>query len=206
MKINKNIVKKALQKSPWDFGNRVLYNLCCNYPYHRNIDQIVAKVWLIGRSYAVAIERRKKAKEYNDSLYTNTVGPALMKSDIDKWIIDLDNFRFPTFDNIENIIIVHGNLMKLIKNITGMGNRSFASKYLHFHKPNLFFIYDSRAINSIRQLTTPTKTKISKNINIDIEYAKFSLRCLKLRDEIKETFDIHLAPRELDKLLLAIEN
>jgi hypothetical protein len=94
--------------------------------------------------------------------------------------------------------------MNLIKKMTGMGKRSLASKYLHFHKPNLFFIYDSRAINSIRKLTPPTKTNLRIRTNIDVEYAKFCLRCIKLRDAIKSKFDTHLSPRELDNLLLAI--
>lgn len=205
IKITKHHVNKAKQKSEWDFGNKILYNLCGEYPYHKNIGQIVAKIWLIGRSYAAAIERRKKAKEYNDTFYTEVVGPTIMKSAIDQWINSLIKFRFSTFDNIENILTVHGNLMNLIKEMTGMKKRSLTSKYLHFHKPNLFFIYDSRAINSIRKLTPPAKTKLKTRTNIDVEYAKFCLRCIKLRDEIKGKFDTHLSPRELDNLLLDIE-
>lgn len=164
----------------------------------------MAKIWLIGRSYAAAIERRKKAKEYNDTFYTEVVGPTIMKSEIDKWVEALSKFSFPTLDNIENILTVHGSLMKLIKEMTGMEKRSLTSKYLHFHKPNLFFIYDSRAMESIRKLIPPTKTKFTMRSNIDVEYAKFYFRCIKLRDEIKEKFDTHLTPRELDKILLAI--
>ena len=204
IKITKHHVKKAKQKSEWDFGNKILYDLCDNYPYHKNIDQIVAKIWLIGRSYAAAIERRKKAKEYNDTFYTEVVGPTIMKSEIDQWLETLSKFRFPTLDNIGNILTVHGSLMKLIKEMTGMEKRSLTSKYLHFHKPNLFFIYDSRAINSIRKIIPPTKTKLPMKSNIDVEYAKFCLRCIKLRDEIKEKLEKHLTPRELDKILLSI--
>lgn len=204
IKITKHHVNKAKQKSEWDFGNKILYDLCDNYPYHKNINQIVAKTWLIGRAYAAAIERRKKAKEYNDTFYTEVVGPTIMKSDIDQWINALDKFKFPAFDNIEDILTAHGSLMNLIEKMTGMEKRSLTSKYLHFHKPNLFFIYDSRAMNSIRKLTPPTKTRFSSKTNIDVEYTKFCLRCIKLRDEIKGKFDTHLSPRELDKLLLAI--
>jgi hypothetical protein len=204
IKITKHHVNRAIKKSRWDFGNKILYDMCANYPHHKSIDQIVAKIWFIGRSYAAAIERRKNATEYNEDFYTEVVGPVMMKSGIDQWIAEINRFRFPTLDNIEKILAVHGSLMNLIKKMTGMGKRSLASKYLHFHKPNLFFIYDSRAINSIRKLTPPTKTNLRIRTNIDVEYAKFCLRCIKLRDAIKSKFDTHLSPRELDNLLLAI--
>lgn len=83
-----------------------------------------------------------------------------------------------------------------------MGKRSLSSKYLHFHKPNLFFIYDSRAMESIRKLVTPSKNKIASTENIDMEYAKYCLRCIDLREEIKERFNTYLNPRELDNILL----
>jgi hypothetical protein len=206
LKITKRHVNAALQKSSWDFGNKILYDMCAKYPTHKDIDQIVAKIWLIGRSYAAAIERRKKAKEYNDTFYTEVVGPIIRKSKIDTWLKSLSKYRFPTLNNIEDILNTHGNLMNLIKEMTGMEKRSLTSKYLHFHKPNLFFIYDSRAIGSIRKLISPTKIKIHKTSEKDREYANFCLRCISLRDEIKEKFDKHLTPRELDKFLLNISD
>jgi len=46
----------------WDLGNRILYDMCQSYPGHSKDDEIVAKIWLIGRSYAASIERRRNAK------------------------------------------------------------------------------------------------------------------------------------------------
>ncbi len=204
-KITKNHIKKAQQKSNWDFGNKILYDLCYNYPNHIDIDQIVAKIWLIGRAYAAAIERRKKAKEYNDAFYSEVVGPTILSSGIDQWIEDLGKFRFPTLDNIVQIATVHGNLINLLKEMTGLEKRSLASKYLHFHKPTLFFIFDSRAIGSIRKLVPPVRIKLSNKPNIDMEYTKFCFRCIILRDEIKEKYDTHLTPRAIDNILLAFE-
>ena len=52
-------VVAALKKNRvWDLGNKVLYDLCSSYPYHKTDEEIIAKIWLIGRSYAAAIERR----------------------------------------------------------------------------------------------------------------------------------------------------
>jgi hypothetical protein len=47
-------------KSVWDLGNDILYEMCEKYPGHDEDNEIIAKIWLIGRSYAAAIERRKR--------------------------------------------------------------------------------------------------------------------------------------------------
>ena len=202
MKLTKNLINKAKKETGWEFGNKILYDMCRKYPYHLNREHIIAKFWLIGRAYAAAIERRKTANESNDIFYTEKVAPVIQKSKIDEWLKGLNKLKHPTYENIRNILIVHKNLVNLIKELTGMEKRSLSSKYLHFHKPHLFFIHDSRAVSSIRKFTTPAGNKMDFNEDIDIEYAKFFLRCLKLRDEIKTKFDMHLAPRELDNILL----
>lgn len=205
--ITKQNINEAKQKSVWDFSNKILYDLCEKYPEHKKIDHILAKIMIIGRSYAAAIERRKKELQYNnDEFYIQKVGPTIKRGDIrgnvDQWIETLVEFKCPTFDNMEEILVVHGNLMNLFKYITGMEKRSLASKYLHFHKPALFFIFDSRAMKSIRKLVPPQNKTFIKSMNVDLEYTDYCIRCLKLRDEIKRKFNIHLSPRELDKLLL----
>lgn len=202
LKIRHRDIANAKKKSDWDFGNRILYDMCAKYPYHNRVDQIVAKVWLIGRSYAVAIERRKNVIKTNDDFYTKIVGPAILEAGIDQWIAELNNYRTPTLNNIEYILETHGKLTALLMKITGMEKRSLSSKYLHFHKPNLFYIYDSRAMEAIRKRVSPSKNKIHPNKNIDIEYAKYCLRCIELRDEIKARYKIHMTPREIDKILL----
>ena len=52
VEITKELVDVAQRGTPWDVGNKVLYDLCRLYPRHEQVDQIVAKVWLIGRAYA----------------------------------------------------------------------------------------------------------------------------------------------------------
>jgi hypothetical protein len=52
---------------------------------------------------------------------------------------------------------LHYELTNLFKEITGKYNRSLASKYLHFHLPNLFYIYDKRASDEINKLKLPLK-------------------------------------------------
>lgn len=59
--ITKKDIASMRRRRVWDLGNRVLYDLCQSHPEHTRDDEIVAKIWLIGRSYAASIERRKNA-------------------------------------------------------------------------------------------------------------------------------------------------
>ena len=63
---------KTIEKcknSSWDFGNSILYNLCQENFYHQDDQKILSKVWLIGRAYSAAIERRKNKDTINDNFY-----------------------------------------------------------------------------------------------------------------------------------------
>ena len=49
-------------------------------------------------------------------------------------------------ENVHEVLLTHQILTQQLKVITELDKRSLASKYLHFHVPKCFFIYDSRAI------------------------------------------------------------
>ena len=64
----------------WDFGNNILYRMCKEYPNHNKEDVIIGKIWIIGRSYAAAIERRKNVDEYyGDDFYFDAVAPKILE-------------------------------------------------------------------------------------------------------------------------------
>lgn len=72
--------------------------LCCpaaiqhqDHPHRDRGDAIIAKVWLIGRSYAVAIERRKKVEDTPDDFYETTVVDKIKDSKLDEWLGCLPN-------------------------------------------------------------------------------------------------------------------
>lgn len=80
-------VEKALADSAWDMGNQVLYDLCRRHPGHSEPGEILAKIWLIGRSYAAAIERGRsnanKKRCHNKKrcqIYFVNAGPALARA------------------------------------------------------------------------------------------------------------------------------
>ncbi|MGA2065457.1 MAG: hypothetical protein ABSG86_10825 [Thermoguttaceae bacterium] len=185
----------------WDLGNQVLYDLCRSHFTHSSDGEIVAKVWLIGRSYAASIERRRNKKDGAGDFYAGTVAPAVRRSDIDRWLAEVSR---PGAPGAPETIITHKRLMDLFKSLTDLDKRSLASKYLHFHVPDRFFIYDSLARRAITKLVP----RLNRIPNIpaaehDQEYKDFVRRCVWLRQHISDRHDVSLTPRQIDKLLLA---
>jgi hypothetical protein len=197
-------LKKAGEKTPWDFGNKVLYELCEVHPAHTNEDEIIAKVWLVGRSYSAAIERRKDSREVGgESFYTQIVGPKMRQARVDEWLSPLSDYIRPTLDNCAEIIDAHKRLTDLFHEITGLEKRSLASKYLHFHFRNLFYIYDARASQNLAKITPRLKVMPALG-NYDQVYATHFMRSLNLVDLIEREHGIYLNPRKLDDYLLGL--
>ena len=63
----------------WDASNRVLYDQCREHPAHTDDGEVLAKIILIARVYAAAIERRRtKTDDHeNGRFYVETVAPAI---------------------------------------------------------------------------------------------------------------------------------
>jgi len=200
----------ARQKNVWDFGNAILYKLCKDNFNHDLDDHILTKVLFIGRIYAAAVERRKnKSNDINDNFYTDTVAPTFRKSKLDKKLSDLKSAKPDKVENIKSVLQTHYYLTSMLKKITALEKRSFSSKYLHFHLPDLFYIYDSRAVTALRQFTSqvPKDLKYVLELdNVDNEYAKFYCKCFDLKRQIKTQFKIDLTHRQLDNLLIEVAN
>lgn len=189
----------------WKFGNHILYRMCAEYPLHNDIDIIVDKIWLIGRSYAAAIERRKNAINSNDDFYYYEVGPKMLEigKELDNRINQLNNSENQFLDNIENIMSTHKFLMEAFNKITGLEKRSLASKYLHFHCPCMFFIFDSRAKYGINKIVKkPTDRYIQSKNNYDKEYSHFVNKMVELQNYLGNKLGYYPTPRELDNFLL----
>lgn len=202
--ISKKKIDECLKPKAWDLGNSTLYKLCEDNFDHSTTAKIVAKTWLIGRSYSVALERVKEKKYSSDNFYTERVAPEFKKSNIDNLINELKLLEV-NIENSSKILELHFYLTKLTRNITDMDKRSFASKYLHFHLPKLFFIYDSRAAAALKKIVPILPVDMKKYIKIldfDSAYTDFLFRCLYLQKIIANEHDIILTPRELDNLLL----
>ncbi len=200
----------ARQKNVWDFGNAILYKLCKVNFNHDLDDHILTKVLFIGRIYAAAVERRKnKSNDINDNFYTDTVAPTFRKSKLDNKLSELKSAKPDKVENIKSVLQTHYYLTSLLKKITALNKRSFSSKYLHFHLPDLFYIYDSRAVTALRQFSSEVPKDLQYILtldNIDNEYAKFYCKCFDLKRQIKTQFNIDLTHRQLDNLLIDVAN
>lgn len=210
-----NAFNHARDPNPWDLGNSVLYKLCQEHPLHKEEQAVLAKIWLIGRAYAAAIERRRPRKEKadcikekNDDFYLDIVAPKIMESSIDKWISEIKKeHNGPTIKSLNDILSVHMEVTNLFEKISGLNKRSLASKYLHFHIPKLFYIYDSRVVNVMNRLASILSFEKNATTvdNHDPEYSKFAEKCLHLQTHIEKEFKVLLTPRQIDNLLLDIE-
>ena len=203
-------LENAQSKNVWDFGNSILYKLCKDNFEHKTDEHILTKVMFIGRIYAAAVERRKsKPNEINDTFYTKTVASTFRDSKLDEKLTELKSMRDLNDINIGAILSAHFYLTKMLQKITNLDKRSFCSKYLHFHLPNLFYIYDSRALKALRQFSKRVPKDLENILtleNIDIEYAKFYCKCFDLKREIKTQLNIDLTNRQLDNLLIEVAN
>ncbi|MEO7044913.1 MAG: hypothetical protein ABI091_06365 [Ferruginibacter sp.] len=202
-------IENSQKNIGWDLGNEVLYDLCSNNFTHDTSEKILAKTWLIGRAYAAAIERRKNKSGINDNFYLKTVSAAFKKSKLDKILAELRNLNEISNHSIPQIIKAHYYLTQILFHITELEKRSFSSKYLHFHLPDLFFIYDSRAALALQLFIK----KLPKDLqiladrkNTDKKYSIFYYKCFVLRQEIYDRFKILLTPRQIDNLLIQVAN
>lgn len=203
IEITETQINKATGSSKWDCLNEVLYEMCRRMPGHESIDVAIAKIMIIGRTYAAAIERKRVVEDENDDFYIEKVGPAMCNGDLSKCLSRLDKHDEIDASNCKEIVSVHKQVNDIFKSVAGIEKRSLASKYLHFHFPKLFYIYDSRACASIRKITKPEKICHKMFADYDEEYAMFVLRCVKLQMHIKEKSSVSLSPRQIDKLLLS---
>jgi len=205
IQLTRDIVLQSMSPTPWDFSNQLLYKLCEQYPDHTDTGEVLAKILLIGRVYAAAIERRKNKPDddQNDDFYIHTVAPAIKTSQIDEWLHNARSVKPGKMDSFTTLVSVHSNVTELFNMISGLDKRSLASKYLHFHVPKLFFIFDSRAVKAMRAFShlLPRATR-TEGIG-DNEYRKFAEKCRHLIVFCQTSFGLNLRPRHIDNLLLA---
>ncbi|SMM99355.1 hypothetical protein SPONL_542 [uncultured Candidatus Thioglobus sp.] len=179
------------------YGNKVLYQMCNDQPLHNDIDIIVSKLWIIGRSYAASIER-KAGKDFK----IENAAEIIKKSNIDGYIASVKNIDRLDSSNIALSLNAHKEFTSILKGITGIEKRSLASKYLHFHMPKAFFIYDSIANKKIREKIRNKKSRFTITKNYDDEYEGFSLRCLYYRELFEKELGQLATPRRIDMELL----
>ena len=191
----------AMRPSVWDLSNRVLYEFVADNLTHERAEVIAAKFLIIGRVYAAAIERGVKKKK-NENIFLHRVVPKVQKSGLD-WLLDQSrDVKLDDPNALEIIVRCHYATTRLFNSITLRDNRSLASKYLHFHRPSLFYIYDSKAVKALRKFGAITG-RASRTTGIgDNEYRKYAEKCDRLRRYCQDLLGLPITPRQVDNFLL----
>lgn len=203
----KELISLNEQKNIEYLGNKILYDLCKKYPSHTNDQEIFAKIWLIGRSYAATLERGVGSNKDDNDLFYNKVVAKIKNSKIDDTLKKLYGKNL-TLGNLNEILSTYETFHKLTQSFERGQKHSFCSKYLHFHFPDLFFIYDSRAVESISSLKLDiSQYKEFKVKYKNLPYVGFYLRCFQLlRETVSYPNERNFSPRQIDMLLINMAN
>lgn len=198
--------RKHLQNwERYNIWDRTLYDLCSKHLEHVDQAAVVAKVYLIGRSYQTGIERHSSA---DGKKGLDAVADVLCRNakKIDRLIAPLRRLdEVPSHAAVHDICAAHMELMAIAGQFAKRGKpRSFASKYLHFHAP-VTPIYDSIAssVISCKGWRDWTGGKAPSANGVDQPYWQFCHRILKMAASWQKA-NVPFAPtaRNLDKYLL----
>ena len=211
MKSLDQLLSSCQERTVWHEGNQVLYDLCQKFPDHKDPGQIVAKTWLIGRAYSVALERRKGAAESNEVYYREKIPPIFMNSELDEWLLPLPKDNCLTESLLHDALEVHANLVSYLRyNLDnhsgerGLNRASFCSKYLHFHRPLLFPLYDTRAVRGLRILLKEYMPDMLVKLAYPASYEPFAKTVFRVLDKLNAQLSIPLDLRHVDNLLLQL--
>ncbi len=211
--LSKQDVKES-RSTLYHLLNSKLYQLCKDHFKHKSPDAILAKTIIIGRTYAVSLDRgkdknktekEKKLKFINDDFYQKEIVPRFQNPKLDIYLSKLKRLKSPE-NHIKEILALHYYLTDLLVSLNGEDKRSFSSKYLHFHLPDLFFLYDSRAKSVINQFIKRKDVEFYTIQNSDKEYSTFYSKAIHLQNRIRKQHGILLTPRQIDNLFLKNAN
>jgi hypothetical protein len=209
--LDRKTVLKAIGSNQQILVNKLLYSMCRQYPRHTNAEEVTAKLLIIGRVYAAWLERRRNASTSSrgDRFFRDIAVPQIVSSRTDIWFDDLRAitaaYSASSPETRKAVIETHQKVLRLFYRSTKLNKRSLASKYLHFHFPEVCYIYDSRALSAARKLTGRAN-RLRFSATVDAEYALFVHRCELLNASAAELIGRQrLNPREIDNMLLNLE-
>lgn len=146
----------AHYQKTWSVADAALRRLCDEHPSHQHAAGVHAKLLLIGRAYATGIERKIRSGGGQGSSLAQAAQHLLENhTTIDGAVALLPNGADRLDASLAAAVLeAHGRVVGLMSRITrdGQTSRSFASKYLHFHRPVVPLI-DTYADRVVRRLT-----------------------------------------------------
>lgn len=192
---------RAQEVYEYGFGMDTLYRMCRREPSHHDVGRVISKLWLIGRSHAAALERRRDTQEYVRP-YQRTAR-ALVNSEYD---VLLEHIRqaAPKYGPVHLAAVESAVLCvaQVLQRTTGMWKPSLASKYTHFHEPSAP-ILDSIALGGLRTFIQRRELTADERALWDRGgYSRFLARFSAARRRLREGGLDPVTARTMDTFLL----
>lgn len=190
--ISREFIADTLAQSILDPRTRALYELCFMHRHHFQDEIVADKLRMIVRLCA---EHGFHVHGFSPEFAAHRLG----QSGVDRWFAGL-----ATAEQLDlaRVFEMHKRVMDVFVDQPEELARSLASKYLHFHFPELFFIYDSRVAQAAFQLGGGECGYLSR-AEFDADYGRFFACCRKLTERLSGMAGRRLNPRELDRVLRA---
>ncbi|TCJ15802.1 hypothetical protein EZJ19_06200 [Parasulfuritortus cantonensis] len=190
--ITREFIADVLAESVLDPRTRALYELCFMHRTHFQDEIVADKLRMIVR---VCAERGVEVPGFSPEFAAHRLG----QSGVDRWFAGI-----ATAERIDPALMfeMHKRVMDVFADMPADQARSVASKYLHFHFPELYFIYDGRVAAAAYALGSGDCGYLARSEH-DPEYGRFFSCCRKLVERLAEPAGRRLTPRELDRVLRA---
>lgn len=193
--LSREFIADALSQSIIDPRSRALYELCFLRRDHLRDEVVADKLRLIARLYAEYGPTLGAAGGFSPEYSAHR----LAQSSVDRWFGVL-----ATAENLDAglLLELHKRVMDVFADLPEGTARSLASKYLHFHFPELFYIYDAQVEAAMHALLQGDCGFLAL-ADFDPVYGRFLACCRKLAEHLKPELGRRLSPREMDRVLRA---
>jgi len=179
------------RESAWGYGNTILYKMCLkDQPRHNDPDAVAGKMWLIGRSYAASPERGAgNTPQGENPDFFRWLADQGNWSELDAKLGELSDRNYFSLESLNQILDIHYYFREFIRKATiprmnGTEPRqhtSFCSKYLHFHRPDHFPIYDSYVVAAVaREIARETSQRRRFTIKLGDHDPRYDRFCQQL--------------------------
>lgn len=190
--LTREFITDALAESILDPRTRALYELCFMHRHHFSDDIVADKLRMLVRLCA---DRGILVRDFSPEYIAHRLG----RAHVDRWFGGL-----ATAEKLDVALLleVHRHMLRLFEELGEIEARSLASKYLHFHFPELFYVYDSR-VAAAAVILGEGECGFLALAEHDPAYGRFYACARKLTDKMTPLVGRRLSPRELDRVLRA---
>jgi hypothetical protein len=196
------------------FENQVLYRMCLDYPGHDDPYVTAGKIITIGRVYAASPERGAGVAVAEGTPLLRTMIAQRFREICLHEVLNSIGFETRFSAHIaQEVVNVHGLVNATVgatirawngRRDEAFARESFASKYLHFHRPNAFPILDRYSREGVRRTFPRHRAGELIPANGNTGYARFCE--LVLRFVAQPNIASDWTPRSIDSALMIAGN